>query len=39
MKIEFKNVKIWLKKSYNINVKINLRFVYLIEVSLGKKII
>lgn len=27
------------KKSYNINVKINLRFVYLIEVSLGKKII
>lgn len=25
------------KKSYNINVKINLRFVYLIEVSLGKK--
>lgn len=27
------------KKSYNINVKINLRFVYLIEVSLGEKII
>lgn len=26
------------KKSYNINVKINLRFVYLIEVSLRKKL-
>lgn len=26
------------KKSYNINVKINLRFVYLIEVSLGKNL-
>lgn len=26
------------KKSYNINVKINLRFVYLFEVSLGKNL-